>query len=207
MRTPANPSIPSLDQLYVTFLTLVPRIELHAAIYFRHVRCSIKKEDCIAEAVALSWKWFLRLVAQGKDPTQFSSALASFAARAVRSGRRLVGMEKLKDVLSPVAQQQRRFSVSPLPQGSGLSGNVFDEALTDNTVSPVPDQVAFRLDFPAWRLSRCERDRRLIDDLVVGERTLDVAQKHGLSPGRISQLRRDFKEDWQRFTCDPAEVL
>jgi hypothetical protein len=28
----------------------------------------------------------------------------------------------------------------------------------------------------------------------------DVSQKFGLSPGRVSQPRRDFLEDWRRFT-------
>ena len=53
-------------------------------------------------------------------------------------------------MLSPVAQQRRGFTVSPLPDGSSLAGNVFDEALTDNTITPIPDQVVFRLDWPAW---------------------------------------------------------
>ena len=34
---------------------------------------------------------------------------------------------------------------------------------------------------------------------------MDVAGKHGLSPGRVSQLRREFQEAWERFTADPAE--
>jgi hypothetical protein len=34
---------------------------------------------------------------------------------------------------------------------------------------------------------------------MVGERTLDVADKHGLTAGRVSQLRRDFYQDWARF--------
>jgi len=71
--------------------------------------------------------------------------------------------------------------------------------LRDNTQTPPDEQDAFRLDFPAWRLSRCERDRRLIDDLMIGERTKDVSRKHGLTQGRISQLRREFQEDWSRF--------
>ena len=37
-----------------------------------------------------------RLVKKGKDPTTFASAIATFAARAVNSGRRLCGMEKPK---------------------------------------------------------------------------------------------------------------
>jgi len=69
-----------------------------------------------------------------------------------------------------------------------------------NTQTPVPDQVAFRIDFPRWRGTRSERDRRVIDALLAGGRTRDVSRQFGLSPGRVSQLRRDFLEDWRRFT-------
>jgi hypothetical protein len=69
----------------------------------------------------------------------------------------------------------------------------------------VPEQVAFRLDFPAWRRTRCERDRGILDDLMAGERTGDVARRHGLSAGRVSQLRREFRDDWLRF-CDISAV-
>jgi hypothetical protein len=57
---------------------------------------------------------------------------------------------------------------------------------------PLPDGRLGRLDFLAWRLTRSDRDRRLLDDLMLGERTMDVADKHGLTAARISQLRRGF---------------
>ena len=79
-----------------------------------------------------------------------------------------------------------------------------EEALHDNTRSPVPDQVAFRFDFPAWLNTLSERDKRVVEDLMVGERTLDVARKHGLSPGRVSQLRREFMTGWRHFCGDQA---
>jgi hypothetical protein len=75
-----------------------------------------------------------------------------------------------------------------------------EERLRDNTLTPVPEQAAFRIDFPVWRCTRTERDRRVIDALMAGGRTRDVSQMFGLSPGRVSQLRRDFLEDWRRFT-------
>jgi len=34
---------------------------------------------------------------------------------------------------------------------------------------------------------------------MVGERTLDVADRYGLSPGRISQLRDAFHRWWLTF--------
>jgi hypothetical protein len=64
-------------------------------------------------------------------------------------------------------------------------------------------QAAFRIDFPAWLGTRPERDRRVLDDLMLGERTLDVARKYALSPAGVSQLRREFLADWTRFTANP----
>jgi hypothetical protein len=194
----------ALTSLQVNFTAFLPRIKLHAKIYFRHLNCPQMREDAIAEAIALAWKWYLGLAEKGKDAAQFVSALASYAARAVNSGRRLCGQEKTRDALSTLAQQLHDFKVNPLPNGIRRRGNVFDEALEQNMQTPVPDQVAFRADFPAWRLTRTDRDRRLIDDLLVGERTLDVARKYGLSPARVSQLRREFHADWNRFCAEPA---
>ncbi len=198
-----NPFLPTAQDV---FLSLVPRIERHGRVFFRHLKCPHRKQDAVSEMVALAWKWFLRFVERGKDPTRFPSALATYAAKAVNSGRKLAGMDKAKDVLSPRAQKEKGFTVASLPNGSSLHGNVFDEALQDNTRSEVPDQVHFRIDFPAWRLTRTERDRRLIDDLMLGHRTLDVARRYGLSQARVSQLRREFQEDWQRFNDEPLST-
>src|SRR5262249_1531927 len=149
--------------------------------------------------VALAWKWHLRLAERGKDATQFPSILADFAARAVRAGRGVCGRERSRDALSPSAQRQRHIKVERLPDFSTRGGNPRAEALVDNTATPVPEQASFRIDFPTWLQTRSERDRRLAENLMRGERTLEVSTKFGLSPARISQLRRDFHEDWERF--------
>src|SRR5215475_567017 len=137
--------------LHATFLTYVlPRVERHGRVYFRHVRCPDRKEELLAELRGLAWQWYVRLVRRGKNVLAFVSALATFAARAVNSGRRVCGHERKKDVLSPLAQRLHGFSVGKLMDFSTLSGNALEEALQDNTVSSVPDQVCFRCDFPAW---------------------------------------------------------
>jgi hypothetical protein len=205
-------------ELHARFLLLLPRIELHGRIIFRYLECADRRADALAEMRALAWLWFIRLVKQGRDPLQFPSSLAVFAARAAKSGRRLTGQEKAQDVMSPRARQCHRFRVEPLPRSSHSYESLYapphgqqaqdalEERLRDNTQTPVPEQVAFRLDFPAWLCRRSERDRRVIEELILGAGTREVADKHGLSPARISQLRREFMEDWSRF-CEPAEVL
>src|SRR5438132_13717902 len=90
----------NVTQLQNAFAAVQPRILTHARIYFRHLRCAQRRADCEAEVVALCWQWFCRLAQRGEDARHFISALATYAARAVRSGRRLCGHLSATDVLS-----------------------------------------------------------------------------------------------------------
>jgi hypothetical protein len=220
MRKPCLVQAARLVHLQTTFLThVLPRVEAHGRVYFRHIKCPGKKEELLAEMSGLAWKWFVGLVQKGKNVLDFVSALANYAARAVNSGRRVCGHERKKDVLSPVARRLHGFTIESLPQATSTSHeclyasphgqallDAFEERLHDNTVTPPPDQAAFRIDFPAWRLTHSERDRRLIDMLMLGGRTKEVSEMFGLSQGRISQKRRQFLEDWRRFCGEPEVV-
>jgi len=198
----ASLSASSLDQVQSDFLTVLPRITHHARCYFRHVRCHHRKSDFVSEVVSICWKWWVRLVQLGRNPGRFVSALAAYAAKAVGTGRRVCGQERAKDVMSPVAQQRHGFSVQTLPHGSTLNTNPLSEALTDNTVSPVPDQVQFRCDFPEWLGTHSPTNRIIAIEMAWGERTKALARRFKISPARVSQLRREFQRDWRQFTDD-----
>jgi hypothetical protein len=186
-------------------VAILPQVQRQGRIHFRAARPD-RRAELVAEVVALAWKWFVRLAERGQDPTRFSVTLAAYAAKAVKSGRRVCGQESDRDALSPLAQMRRCFVVSTLPEFSTLSGNPLAEALQDNTQSPVPEQAAFRLDFPAWLGTLGSRNKSIALDMAVGHRTQHLAHTYGISPGRVSQLRREFHEDWQRFTADPDEL-
>lgn len=199
LTTTSSPQVRTIAELQRAFLVLLPRIQRHADVVFRDIRCPDRKEELTAEAIALSWRWFVRLAERGKDASTFPSTLAGFACRASRSGRRLCGQEKSKDVLSPLAQRRRHFYVGKLPDCSTLSDNPLADALSDNTMTSPDEQAAFRLDFPAWLASLGEPKRQVAEDLMLGERTSDVAHKHGYSQGRISQMRREMQQSWNVF--------
>ncbi len=201
---PATPSSP-LDLIQAKFLAALPAIERRARFAFRDVRCWHRKEEAVQEAVALCWCWFRRLIEKGKDPSAFPVTLAGFASRQVKCGRGVCGKERIKDALSPSAQQQRGFTVSPIPSFSTLSDNPLQEALIDNTQSPVPDQVIFRLDFPAWLLTLSDRDSRIVEEMMLGAKTSDLAEKFKVSPARISQLRRELFQSWSTFSGESGE--
>jgi hypothetical protein len=195
---------PSTCHLHAVFLAMLPRIQRHGRVYFRDVKNAERRDEFLAEMIALSWVWFVRLVRRGKDPANFVSAIATFAARAVRSGRRLCGQERAKDVLSARAQRQHGFTVNSMPEHQSMTSTDFAEALRDNTQSAPDEQAAFRHDFPLWLSRYGPRHRRIALDMALGHRTNDLSHFHGCSAARISQLRRDYHDDWQRFTGEDS---
>jgi hypothetical protein len=47
-----------------------------------------------------------------------------------------------------------------------------------------------------------EQHRKLAVDFIGGITTSEAAQKYGLSPGRISQYRRELVDLYKRFAPD-----
>ena len=64
---------------------------------------------------------------------------------------------------------------------------------------PVPDQAAFRCDFPAWLATHSLRNRRIAEALAVGHSTSEVARRFRVSAGRVSQLRGELRASWLEF--------
>jgi hypothetical protein len=202
----------SLNARHQHFLSILPRIRTHAEVSFRYLRCAARRADAIAEVIALSWKWYLRLIEQGKDVNEFVTTLADFAVKHVRCGRRLCGQEKAKDVFSCRAQHQKGFSVESLPTStrqhleslySSPHGqehiDAFEERLRDNTQTPPDEQAAFRIDYPLWLAQLGERKRAIAEDMASEQTTTELANKYKVSLGRISQYRRELHTDWQHF--------
>jgi len=210
---------PSVNDLQARFQSLLPRIEICARYHFRRIQCPDSRADRIAETIAMCWKWFVCLAERGEDGAGFITTIASLAARAVQSGRRVCGQESAKDVMSWSAQRRHGFRVESLPRstrrafddvyaevGGQQAIDAYEERLQDNTATPPPDAAAFRIDFPDWLGTRTSRDRKIIARMVLDERTQDLSRRFGVSPGRISQLRREYHEDWQRFHGEAAVV-
>lgn len=182
------------------FESVLPRIVRHARVYFRGIKCWHTFQDKVQEVRSLCWKWVKYLQKVGKKWWCFMARLADYACRAVHSGRKVAGSIKARDVFNGITQARKGFYVGKLPDVSTESSNPLVEALADNTRSEVPDQAAFRCDFPRWRSSYDRRRQQIIDALALGHGTKDVARRFRLSESRVSQLRRQFMEDWARFT-------
>ena len=213
--TPAPTSAPF--DAKAEFLSLLPLVEKHARIAFRHVRCPATRDENVAEAIGLAWKRFLRLVEAGRRIDGFKMVFVFLVARSVKSGRRVVGAETANDVLSETAQRRRGFTVSSLPTSTAMPYHVrygepngqrrvdvMEERLADNAVTPIPDQAAFRIDFRAWLRTLTSRERKMVRAMMRNERTTDLSREFEVTAGRISQIRGDLKKSWANFCGDEA---
>ena len=82
--------------------------------------------------------------------------------------------------------------------------DALEERLRDNTITPPDEQAAFRIDYPAWLSQLGERKRAIAQDMTLDLGTLELAARHQVSPGRISQMRREFHSSWQHFCGEPV---
>lgn len=182
---------------HARFLVMLPVIRESARIAFMNFNPD-SREEAIEEVIANAFVAYARLVELGKSNLAYASALARFGIAQVRQGRQVGNELNSKDILSRYAQQKRGFRVGRLDHQNEETGE-WKEACIEDSQTPVPDQAAFRIDFPAWLGLHPRRDQQIAEALAIGERTKDVANKFGVSPGRVSQLRRELYDSWREF--------
>ena len=187
----------SVSSIQRRFLELLPDIERYARWAFRglDVEC---REEAVQDVRANASRAYKRLADLNREEVAYAGALARFAVAQYREGRRVGTPINSRDVCSP--QRKRSTGIRVYHFGiPGRHAQVWEEGLVDNTTSPIPDQVAFRIDFPRWLATHSPRDRRIAEELMVGNRPLDVARSHGISPARVSQVRRELATSWAQF--------
>jgi len=177
----------TLDTVQNVFVQRLPKLQRMAKISFRHLPPEAKEES-ITNAVGLAWKSFHALAQKGREqePGILDSCMR-FSIRQTRAGRTPQGCPRKKDVLAPRWVGPTRL-------------DDFDPEEFVGHSTPIPDAVSFRVDVPEFlRTVLSERQRKLALDLAQNMTTTEAAAKYDLSPGRISQFRREFKELFDEF--------
>ena len=85
--------------------------------------------------------------------------------------------------------------------------DAYEERLQDNHVTPPPDAAAFRIDFPRFLGTLSERDRDLAMYLSLGHSAKKAAERFGLSPGRITQIRQRLCKEWHGMHGEEAPFV
>jgi hypothetical protein len=105
-----------------------------------------------------------------------------------------------KEPLSRYAQLGRGIRVERLH-------SEWIDTLVEDKRASVADQVAAKLDVAAWFATLSRHMKQIARDLALGFSTSEVAKKHGVTAGRISQLRRTLEESWLAFQQEAPPVL
>jgi hypothetical protein len=182
---------------HAPFLEMLPAIRKYAENAFYWLEPEAR-DDAVGEVIAGATVAYARLVELGKAELGYPSVLARFGVAQVRDGRRVGNRMRSGDVLSPYARRRKQFVVQHLDRFDKRRDE-WRELLVEDTCTPVPDQVAFRIDFPDWLSRQTNRRRRIAEALAVGNTTSDVARRFGISAGRVSQLRQHFRRSWREF--------
>lgn len=186
------------------FEALLPGILGYVTPAFQKLDADSKAE-AVQEAIANACVAYARLVERGKESFGFATVLARFAIAQVRAGRKVGGRLNIKDVSSSYAQRRKRFRLERLDHFDP-KGACWRQAVVEDHRTPIPDQVSFRIDFPAWLKTLPRRERKIAKTLAEGHRATDVARQFRISLARISQLRRLFFDSWQRFHGEVEEA-
>jgi DNA-directed RNA polymerase specialized sigma24 family protein len=176
---------------------MVPAIRRHARNAFRNLHGEAL-DEAIAETVANAMVAYRRLHERGKADSAYPTVLARYAVAQIRSGRRVGTPQNTRDVMTLEARKRGGFTVGTLHRFDGDAGEWL-EATIEDTSTPVPDQAAFRCDFPEWLRSLSRRNRRIAEALSLGHSTSEVARRFHVSSGRVSQLRRELNASWLEF--------
>ena len=99
---------------------------------------------------------------------------------------------------SEYAQRVKHFTLERLDRYDEATGQWRQMLLEDPKAGPA-DTAAARIDFGTWLRSLPRRQRWIALTLASGETTKAAARKFRVSPGRISQVRKELAASWNAF--------
>ena len=181
------------------FLAMLPQIRRQASRAFRNAGAEARAE-LTQEVIALAFAMLVRLVRRGKVGLAYPTPLADYAIRQVRAGRRVGCRQNRQDIMSPIAL--RLGSDDSSGRSASRAGRWFEPNVMRRSTCGSGRDGSSALDLADWFRSLSPRNRRIARALALGEQTNVVAQRFGLTPGRISQLRAWFRNHWEQFQAE-----
>ncbi|MEK6249378.1 MAG: hypothetical protein N2C12_14440 [Planctomycetales bacterium] len=193
----SSEELPINDQAREQFERLLPALQQQISFRYRHLTGELQ-EELSAEALALTFQAYVRLVQQGKVKKAAATPLAKYACQQVAEGRRCGTSLNIKDMTSHYCQLRNSIRGHSIHRHDPQTDRWQELVVEDRHAGPA-DVAATRIDFRDWLTTLTQRQREVAGCLAAGESTSVVARQLGLSSGRISQLRRELQTAWQSF--------
>lgn len=179
---------------------MMPAITKYARYAFRHLDAE-SRDEALQEVVVSAMLAYVRLCQRDKADLGYPSVLARFAIAQYRNGRRVGEKMNCHDALSPHARRMNGIQVESL-FGSDHQDEPWRDVLVEDKHAGPAETATARIDVADWFASMNRSDREIAEALSDGSTTKEVAKRFRVSPGRISQKRREFLESWQSFQAE-----
>ncbi len=155
--------------------------------------------ELVQDATASAAEMVEAMEKAGKTPLPHS--IAYYSIQRTKSGRRSYG-DIRSDVMSPGFQMDNDGAVCSMQEPAGD-----DEDLTigDAIASKTEDtasKVLRQIDWDAFLATLDARKRRIVEELMMGFGTGDIARLFSVSAARITQIKREIAQDIREFMGD-----
>lgn len=150
MITTARISTPkdSVPAWHAQFLAMLPAIQRHARVCFRHLSAEAK-EEAVQEAIANALAAYCRLVQLGREDVAYAGPLARYAVAQIHAGRRVGGQLNVRDVMSKHCRLRKGVVVERFDHFDDRDGGWQEAVVEDRRATPA-DVAAARIDIAAW---------------------------------------------------------
>jgi hypothetical protein len=187
----------SIAKCRKVYAKMLPSIKRHARIAFRSYSPDAK-EEAVQNVLCNTWEALVNLARRGKLDQAFPSVLANFACRQTRDHRIVGGHLAINDILGKYCQVNKNVRVDRLDQYDPVADEWTQLVCEDKHAGPA-EVACVRMDFADFLKFLPAKLRRIAKFLANGESTTAASKRFRVSAGRISQVRGELKNAWQRF--------
>jgi hypothetical protein len=180
------------------FLAMLPALRRAARFRFRHLSPS-RKQEVVDDILGSCYTAYARLAEQGQEERAHSSTLVKFAAAQIAQGRQIGSRLNARDVSSDYCRRRQGIQLERLDQYDEAEGKWKEVLVEDRRHGDPASVAAARIDIGEWLATMSSVRRKLAECLAAGTTTIEAARLFNLTPGRISQLRKEFQTSWSTF--------
>lgn len=186
----------SREEQLAAWAPIADAVFRHARHRTRGWKCEQTREDVQADAQALAWRWFVEADSRGKNIGDHPMGVAILAVKSALGGRKVSYCSGSRDAMLRRAPTSE-WGCGPDDCEQDDCGSPWERCIfaERNTWSP-GDAAAFRIDWAAFLAQLPARDVSMMDDLIKGMKANVVAEKYGITPGRVTQKRHAWRDAW-----------
>lgn len=153
-------------------------------------------EELVQDATASAAEMLDAVEKAGKTP--FPNSIAYYSIQRTKSGRRSYG-DIRSDVMSPGFQMDNEGSVCSMQEPVCDE----EEMTVGDTIACKSEDMAARvlrqIDWGAFLETLDARKRRIVEELMFGYGTGDIARLFSVSASRVVQIKREIAKDIRQF--------